>query len=179
MGFLAKAGVAVQQLFGEIAQKAADDSGVIERTRKFTALSLAGTFVLGFLRNPKASDEKPAQTAVLCGVEVAPQAIEQRHTPKLVAFALWRTRVAGRRPSGGCAAWVGDATGSLRRSADFTGAKAFGASLDRLATAGGTGQSPSAEAVSRNAEQQAPRAEPATAGGATGRSWQPRRRWTS
>jgi hypothetical protein len=86
MGILAKAGVALQQLFGEIAQKAADDSGVIERTRKFTPLSLARTFVLGFLRNPKASDEKLAQMAVSCGVEVTPQAIEQRHTPKLVAF---------------------------------------------------------------------------------------------
>jgi Transposase DDE domain len=86
MGILAKAGVALQQLFGEMAQKAADDSGVIERTRKFTPLSLARTFVLAFVRNPKASDEKLAQMAVSCGVEVTPQAIEQRHTPKLVAF---------------------------------------------------------------------------------------------
>jgi hypothetical protein len=86
MGILAKAGVALPQLFGEMAQKAADDSGVIERTRKFTPLSLARTFVLAFLRNPQASDEKLAQMAVSCGVEVTPQAIEQRHTPKLVAF---------------------------------------------------------------------------------------------
>jgi hypothetical protein len=40
MGILAKAGVALQQLFGDLAQTAADESGVIERTRKFTALSL-------------------------------------------------------------------------------------------------------------------------------------------
>ena len=86
MGILAKAGVALQRLFGDVAQKAADESGVIERTRKFTALSLARTFVLGFLRNPKASDEKLAQMAVSCGVEVTPQAIEQRQTPKWVAF---------------------------------------------------------------------------------------------
>ena len=86
MGILAKAGAALQRLFGDLAQTAADESGVIERTRKFTALSLARTFVLGFLRNPKASDEKLAQMAVQCGVEVTPQAIEQRHTPKLVAF---------------------------------------------------------------------------------------------
>ena len=86
MGILTKAGVAMQRLFGDVAQTAADESGVIERTRKFTALSLARTFVLGFLRNPKTSDEKLAQMAVSCGVEVTPQAIEQRHTPKLVAF---------------------------------------------------------------------------------------------
>jgi Transposase DDE domain len=86
MGILAKVGAAVQRLFGAIAQSAADDSGVIERTRKFTALSLARTFVLGFLQDPKASDEKLAQIAAQCDADVTPQAIEQRHTPKLVAF---------------------------------------------------------------------------------------------
>jgi hypothetical protein len=86
MGILAKVGAALQQLFGEVTQTAAEQSGVIERTRKFTALSLARTFVLGFLHNPKASDEKLAQIAVQCGAEVTPQAIEQRHTPKLVDF---------------------------------------------------------------------------------------------
>jgi hypothetical protein len=86
MGILAKVGAALQRLLGDMAQTAADESGVIERTRKFTALSLARTFVLGFLKNPRASDEKLAQMAVQCGVEVTPQAIEQRHTPKLVAF---------------------------------------------------------------------------------------------
>lgn len=86
MGILAKVGAALQRLFGEIAQSAADESGVIERRRKFTAVSLARTFVLGFLKNPNASDEKLAQIAAQCDAEVTPQAIEQRHTPKLVAF---------------------------------------------------------------------------------------------
>ncbi len=86
MGILTKVGGALQRLFGEVAQTAADDSGVIQRTRKFTPLSLARTFVLGYLQNPRASDEKLAQMAVQCGAEVTPQAIEQRHTPKLVDF---------------------------------------------------------------------------------------------
>ena len=87
MGILAKVSVALQRLLGEeITQAAAQDSGVIQRTRRFTALSLARTFVLGFLRDPRASDEKLAQIAAQCGVEVTPQAIEQRHTPKLVDF---------------------------------------------------------------------------------------------
>jgi hypothetical protein len=47
---------------------------------------LARTFILGFLQNSDASDEELAQMASTCGVEVTPQAIEQRHTPKLVAF---------------------------------------------------------------------------------------------
>jgi hypothetical protein len=86
MGIIAEVGAALQQLFGKIAEEAAQSSGVIVRKRKFTGLSLARTFVLGFLRNPKASDEELAQIAVQCGAEVTPQAIDQRHTPKLVEF---------------------------------------------------------------------------------------------
>lgn len=86
MGILAKVGGALQRLFGEIAQTAAEESGVIQRTRKFNPVSLARTFVLGFLQNPRASDEKLAQMAVQCGAAVTPQAIEQRHTPRLVDF---------------------------------------------------------------------------------------------
>jgi Transposase DDE domain len=86
VGIIAKVGTALQQLFGNTAEQAAQSSGVIVRKRKFTALSLARTFVLGFLENPNASDEELAQMAVQCGAEVTPQAIEQRQTPKLVSF---------------------------------------------------------------------------------------------
>lgn len=97
MAIIAKVGAALQSLFGEIADAAARSSGVIQRVRKFTACSLARTFVLGFLQKPEASDEELAQLAAQCGVDVTPQAIEQRQTPRLVAFlqALFRgaTRV--------------------------------------------------------------------------------------
>ncbi len=86
MRILVKVGGALQRLFGEIAETAAAESGVIQRTRKFTAISLARTFVLGFLQTPTASDERLAQMAVQCGAAVTPQAIEQRHTPRLVDF---------------------------------------------------------------------------------------------
>ena len=86
MEILTKVGSAMQRLFGEIAQKAAEESGVIQRQRKFNPWSLARTFVLGFLHDPRASDEKLAQMAVQCGAAVTPQALEQRHTPKLVDF---------------------------------------------------------------------------------------------
>lgn len=86
MGIIAKVGSAVQQLFGKIAEEAAETSGVIVRKRKFTALTLARTMILGFLRNPNASDEELAQIAVQSGAVVTPQAIDQRHTPKLVKF---------------------------------------------------------------------------------------------
>jgi hypothetical protein len=83
---IAKVGGALQQVFGGIAELAGRASGVICRQRKFTAVSLAKTFVLGFLQNPAASDEELAQMAAQCGAEVSPQAIDQRHTPALVKF---------------------------------------------------------------------------------------------
>jgi len=86
VGIIAKVGGALQQVFGEIAALASQASGVIQRQRKFDAHSLLKTFVLGFLQNPQASDEDLAQMAAQCGADVTPQAIEQRHTPALVAF---------------------------------------------------------------------------------------------
>src|SRR5437870_5638668 len=86
MEIIARVGVALQHLFGEIAEQAALTSGVVVRRRKFTALSLAQTFVLGFLQDPQASDEDLARIALQAGADVTPQAIDQRHTSKMVAF---------------------------------------------------------------------------------------------
>lgn len=86
MSIIARVGAAIQQLLGQVSEATAETCGVIERKRKFTATTLLQTFVLGFLKNPKATDEELAQMAVQCGVEVTPQAIEQRHSPKLVRF---------------------------------------------------------------------------------------------
>ena len=86
MNILTKVGAALQLLFGTIAEDAGKVAGIIVRQRKFTCLSLARTFVLGFLHKPNASDEDLAQMAVQCGVAVTPQAVEQRHTAKLVTF---------------------------------------------------------------------------------------------
>jgi hypothetical protein len=92
MKIIHKVGTALQQVFGGMAELAGEASGVICRKRKFTALSLAKTFVLGFLQNPSATDEELAQIAAQCGAQVTPQAIDQRHTPALVKFleALFR-----------------------------------------------------------------------------------------
>lgn len=86
MDIVAKVGEALQRVFDGIAESASQVSGVVQRKRKFTAQSLAKTFVLGFLQNPEASDEELAQMATQCGVEVTPQAIDQRHTPALMKF---------------------------------------------------------------------------------------------
>jgi hypothetical protein len=83
---ITRVGVALQRLFGTAVDEAAEASGVIQRQRKFTALSLAQTFVLGFLAKPDASDEELAQMAVPVGAEVTPQAVEQRYTERLEQF---------------------------------------------------------------------------------------------
>ena len=64
MSIIAKVGGALQQVFGEIAESASQASCVIRRQRKFSACSLAKTFVLGFLQNPASSDEELAQTPI-------------------------------------------------------------------------------------------------------------------
>ena len=86
MEILTKVGGALQRLLGTIAEEVAATTKIIVRKRRFSGLSLARTFVVGFLQDPEASDEDLAQMAMTCGVAVTPQAIEQRHTPKLVAF---------------------------------------------------------------------------------------------
>lgn len=86
MEIIAKMAAVVQSLLGSWAEEVAQERGVIQRRRKFTAATLARTFVLGFLAKPDASDEELAQCAGLCGVEVTPQAVEQRFTPRLVEF---------------------------------------------------------------------------------------------
>lgn len=86
MGIVGRVASALKQLFGPLAQQAAEATGVIVRQRKFTPISLAQTFVLGVLQNPKADDQQLAQVAAQSGAAVTPQAIDQRQTPKLVAF---------------------------------------------------------------------------------------------
>jgi hypothetical protein len=77
---------AVQLLFGRLADKAAEVSHVILRKRKFSPQGLASTFILGFLKNPNASDEQLAQMAAAVGEPVSTQAIGQRVHKRMVAF---------------------------------------------------------------------------------------------
>jgi hypothetical protein len=86
MDMLSRVGWAMQQLVGPLVGEAAKDSGVIQRRRTLTAASLARMFVFGFLRTPRATDEELAQVAAVCGTPVTPQAVEQRHTPRLLNF---------------------------------------------------------------------------------------------
>ena len=83
---IAKVGSALERLFGVAVEEAAEASQVIVRQRRFSALALAKTFVLGFLAKPDASDEDLARMAVQVGAAVTPQAVGQRFTPRLEQF---------------------------------------------------------------------------------------------
>lgn len=76
----------VQSLFGTLADRAAAVSQVIQRKRKLTPQGLASTFVLGYLKNPHATDKQLAQMAAANGEPVTTQAIEQRFHPRMVGF---------------------------------------------------------------------------------------------
>jgi hypothetical protein len=86
MGIITRISAAVQSLLVTVAEEVGQTCPVVLRKRKFTAGTLAQTFILGFLAKPDASDEELAQTAALCGVGVTTQAIEQRHTMRLAGF---------------------------------------------------------------------------------------------
>ena len=86
MSMVAALGRAIQQTFGDAVAQAALASQVVQRQRVLTAVGLAKIFLLGFLRKPAASDEDLARMAAEVGEPVSPQAIEQRHTPRLVVF---------------------------------------------------------------------------------------------
>lgn len=76
----------VKRLVDDFACAASRSHPVILRQRKFSASTLASTFILGFLRHPHASDEQLAQMAGMLGVNVTTQAVEQRYTQRLADF---------------------------------------------------------------------------------------------
>jgi Transposase DDE domain len=98
MSIVARVAQLVQILLGPLAEEVGRDVPVIKRHRKFSASTLAQTFILGFLAKRRPSVEDLAQMARRCGVEVTPQAVEQRVTQDLVTFleALVRRAVRQR-----------------------------------------------------------------------------------
>lgn len=76
----------VKSLVDDFACLASQSHPVILRQRKFSASTLASTFILGFLHDPHASDEQLAQMAGMLGVNVTTQAVEQRYTQRLADF---------------------------------------------------------------------------------------------
>ena len=76
----------LQSSFEEAADRANQTSGAIKRVRRFTPITLAQTFVMAFISNPKAGPTHIADTAAVLGVSVSTQAIAQRRVRELKSF---------------------------------------------------------------------------------------------
>lgn len=76
---------AMQEVLGETARRAGRESGFIEREVKLTGASFCQTLVFSWMANPEATLEEMAQTAGVLGVELSPQALDQRFTAQAAA----------------------------------------------------------------------------------------------
>lgn len=81
-----KARDALKGTFLKSAEEANEVAKAIKRKRKFTPSTLAQAFILALLQNPKASHADIASVAAVSGVDVSPQAVEQRYSKSLAAF---------------------------------------------------------------------------------------------
>lgn len=86
METITQIGTNIFELLTNQAERVGKETGLIERQRKFTASSLLQTLVVGFQSNPEASYTDLAISAASVGVDVSPQAIEQRFTEKTTEF---------------------------------------------------------------------------------------------
>ena len=86
MSSISKVAYALQTAFAQSAQQANEETKTVVRIRKFTPLTLAQSFILALLKKPTASGEDVALMAAACGVEVSPQACEQRYGQDLCDF---------------------------------------------------------------------------------------------
>src|SRR5262249_57557502 len=59
--------------------------GFVQRTSPLSGATFSQTLVFGFLGNPQATLEELTQTAAALGVEVSPQALDQRFTAAAAA----------------------------------------------------------------------------------------------
>jgi hypothetical protein len=76
----------LQTLFRTEADELAREVGLVQRSRKLTGSVLAQILVFGWLERPDATLEQLADSALAAGVDVSPQAIDQRITPATVEF---------------------------------------------------------------------------------------------
>ena len=86
MSIIRTVGPTLQTLLGPSLDPIARQTGVIQRQRKFSGMTLLKTFVLTLLKSPVATPKKYAATAAKLGVIVTPEAVQKRSSPQLVTF---------------------------------------------------------------------------------------------
>jgi len=86
MEIVGKVAATIQNVLGPEAEELGRATGVIQRRRKFTAVSLLRMLVLTLLRKPDAKAIDFQSTAAQLGLDVTSTAVENRFTPQLVGF---------------------------------------------------------------------------------------------
>lgn len=86
MEIVSQVASAMQTVLTQRANQLAKETGLIQRQRKLSGASFTQTLVFGWLSNPDATLQELAQTATAIGVEITPEAVFQRFTPKASQF---------------------------------------------------------------------------------------------
>ena len=76
---------AMREILTTTADEAARATRFVQRTSPLGGATFSQTSVFGFLGNPQATLEELAQTAAALGVEISPQALDQRFTAAAAA----------------------------------------------------------------------------------------------
>jgi len=83
---VAQMGQALQEIFGETADKVARETKFVQRESKMTGSKFMQTWVLGFLQHPEASLNILSQVAEDIGVSITRQGLQERLTPSAAQF---------------------------------------------------------------------------------------------
>ena len=86
MEIVGKVAATIQNVLGPEAEELGRATGVIQRRRKFTAVSLLRMLVPTLLRKPDAKATDFQSTAAQLGLDATSTAVENRFTPQLVGF---------------------------------------------------------------------------------------------
>jgi hypothetical protein len=76
---------AMREILTTTANEAARTTRFVQRTSPLSGATFSQTLVFGFLGNPQATLEELTQTAATLGVEISPQALDQRFTASAAA----------------------------------------------------------------------------------------------
>src|ERR671933_2896152 len=77
---------ALQDVFGEVAQRLARDTRFVQRESKLGGAHFVQTLVFTYLANPDATLEELSQTAAALGVTMTPPGLTQRFTAEAATF---------------------------------------------------------------------------------------------
>jgi hypothetical protein len=88
MNIISQVAKGMQAILSCAADIIAQNSGFIQRLRKFTGSVFVQTLVFGWLSNPKATLEELSQTAATLGLSITPQGLDKRFTSVCANFLL-------------------------------------------------------------------------------------------